>query len=156
MEPNRLLLYAVIFGVVVIVVAIGQLINRRKAEHYREVAKTGPRIDRYEDASKAVKPDELITTLDASKRKALLWWDRSGVPEGVCGVCNCCVEKPDGFLVPLKMVVESTPYLDIAVKPIMEFGMPRDQADVQIKEQILADTTPWLVCDNCINMFFGK
>ena len=156
MEPNRLLLYAVIFAVVVIVIAVGQLINKRKAEHYREVAKKGPRVDRYEDPSKAVKPDDVITTMDASKRKALLWWDRSGVPEGVCGVCNCRVEKPDGYLIPLTMVVESTPYLDIAIKPILEFGMPHDQAVAQIKEQILADQTPWLVCEHCIDMFLGK
>jgi len=156
MEPGRLLLYAIIFGVVVIVIAVGQLINKRKGEHHREVAKKGPRIDRYEDPSKAVKPDDIIATKDDSKRKVLLWWDRSGVSEGVCGVCNCRVEKPDGYLIPLKVVVESTTHLDIAIKPIMEFGMPRDQAVAQIKEQILADQTPWLVCENCIDMFFKR
>lgn len=156
MEPNRLLLYAIIFAAVVIVIAVGQFINKRKVEHYREMVKKGPRIDRYEDPSKAVKPDDIIATKDDSKRKVLLWWDRSGVSEGVCGVCNCRVEKPDGYLIPLQKVVGSTPYLDIAIKPIMEFGMPRDQAVSQIKEQIIADQTPWLVCEDCIDMFFGK
>ena len=156
MEPNRLLLYAIILGVVVIVIAVGQFINTRKAKHHREVMKKGPRIDRYEDPSKAVKPDDIITNKNDSKRKVLLWWDRSGVSEGVCGVCNCPVDKPNGYLIPLKRVVESTQYLDIAIKPIMEFGMPRDQAVAQIKEQILGDQTPWLVCEDCIDMFFRK
>lgn len=156
MESNRLLLYAIIFGVVVIVIAVGQLINKRRAKHHREVVKKGPRIDRYEDPSKAVKPDDIITTKHDSKRKVLLWWDRSGVSEGVCGVCNCRVEKPNGYLIPLKIVVESTPYLDIAIKPIMEFGMPRDQAVAQIREEIIADQTPWLVCEDCIDMFFKR
>ncbi len=156
MDPNKLLLYAIIFGVVVIVIAVGQFINKRKAEHSREVMKKGPRIERYEDPSKAVKPDDVITSKNDSKQKVLLWWDRSGVSEGICGVCNCRVEKPNGYLIPLKAVAESTQYLDIAIKPMMEFGMPRDQAVAQIKEQILADQTPWLVCEDCIDMFFSK
>jgi len=154
MSSNPILIYAILFGAAVIIIWVAQLINKRKSEHRRIAAKTGPVIDRFEDPSKALKPDDVILTKDDSKRKVLLWWERSGCAEGVCGVCNCAVEKQGGYIIPLTMVVKSSSYLDLAVKPIMEFGVVRDTAEAQITEQILAEKTPWLVCDGCVGMFF--
>jgi hypothetical protein len=154
MEPNRWLIYAILFSVMVIILWIAQAINRRKSERHRIIAKTGPKIDRFVDPQKAVRPDDVFLTKDKSKIKVLQWWERSGASEGVCGVCNKPVKNPDGYLIPPGMVVDSKAFLDIAVKPIMEFGMPRDKAEAEIKEQINAEKTPWLVCEDCVGLFF--
>lgn len=156
MSSNPILLYAILFGLAVVIIWVAQLINKRKSERRRIAAKTGPVIDRFEDPSKAIRPDDVILTKDDSKRKVLLWWERSGCAEGVCGVCNCTVEKQGGYLIPLEVVVKSSSYIDLAVKPIMEFGLAFDKAEAQIKEQIHAEKTPWLVCDGCVGMFFER
>ena len=152
---QRILLYAILFGLFVIIIWVAQLINRRKAEKHRVVVKTGPRIERFVDPGKAVKPDAVYTKSE-SGAKALKWWEQSGLSEGVCGVCNCCVKHPNGYLIPLPMVVQSPSYLVIAAKPIMEFGVAQDEAVQQVKDQILADKAPWLVCEDCSRHFFGR
>jgi len=152
---QRWLLYVAILVIFVIVLAVGQWINRRKSEHRRVVIKTGPRVDRFLDPAKAVRPERIRTRAD-SRGMAVQWWDKCGLKEGICGVCNCTVRSPDGYLVPLATVAESTPYLNIAVKPLMEFGTPFDQAAAQIKEYILSGTSPWLVCDKCKDLFFSR
>jgi succinate dehydrogenase/fumarate reductase-like Fe-S protein len=152
---QRWLLYAILFGIIVIVIWVAQWINRRKSEHRRFVIKTGPKVERFVDPAKAVRQD-VSYTLQESKGKAIQWWEQSGLTEGICGVCNCAVNNPSGYLIPLSMVAKSTSYLEIAVKPIMEFGVTRDQAITQVKEQIMSERAPWLVCDNCKNHFFDK
>jgi hypothetical protein len=152
---QRWLLYAAILGILVIALWVGQWINRRKSEHRRVVIKTGPKVDRFLDPAKAIRPGNIRTQED-SRTQAIQWWDRCGLREGICGVCNCTVKSPEGYLVPFATVAESRPYLDIAVKPLMEFGTPYDQAAAQIKEYILSGTSPWLVCGKCKDLFFRR
>jgi hypothetical protein len=150
---QRILLYATLFGVFVIALWVTQWINKRKAEKRRIVIKTGPKIERFVDPAKAVRAD-VVYTKDESSVKARHWWDQCGLSEGICGVCNRTINNPDGYIIPISMVVKSPTYLAIAAKPIMEFGIPQDKAVEQVKEQLLAEKMPWLVCEACAGHFF--
>ena len=152
---QRLLLYAIVLTVFIIVLVVGQWINRRKSEHRRVVIKTGPKVDRFLDPAKAVRP-ERIRSREDSRSQAIQWWDRCRLRDGICGVCNCAIINPEGYLVPLATVAESKGYLGIATKPLMEFGTPYEQAASQIRENILSGTSPWLVCEKCKDLFFTR
>lgn len=152
-DSQRILLYATLFGLFVIVMWVAQWINRRKSGKRRVAIKTGPKIERFVDPQKAVKMDVVYNKTESNAR-AQKWWDQSGLSQGICGVCNRKIECPDGYLIPLSMVVRSSSYLVIAAKPIMEFGVEQNQAVLQVREQILLEKTPWLVCEGCSKHFF--
>ena len=154
MDPNiqRFLLILILVGLLLIFILISRVVNQRKSRRYRESARRGPSIERYTDPGKALKADEIYST-DEAKTKAFLWWNRSGITEGICGVCTNPIKNPDGFLVSKKMVLKSEGYINRAIKPLMEFGLVDSKAKEKIREEISGDDTPWLVCDHCMPLF---
>ncbi len=156
MDPGKFLLYAIIFGIIVIVIWVANYLNKKKFEQSRILSKKGPKVERFVDAGKSLRPDDVIRTRDDAKLKVIQWWERSGVKQGVCGVCNAAITNPEGYLLPVSLVVQSRQYIDRAVKPIMAFGMSREDAEKEIREQISSEKTPWLVCEECIGLFFEK
>jgi hypothetical protein len=144
----------ILFALVVVVLIVAQWLNRRKFEKRRILMKEGPKVDRYCDPGKALHLDAMYSK-DEARLKAAQWWERSGLTRGICGVCNKQVEKPGGYLISLAMVSKSAGYLERAIKPITEFGVNREEAIKQVQEQVMADQSPWLVCDECVGYFFA-
>jgi hypothetical protein len=77
---------------------------------------------------------------------------------GVCDVCNKELGEREGYLLTTLEVVSTPGYWKKAFSGSMgammsAFGMSDDASKAQLASQMASQTTPWMICDQCIGIF---
>ncbi len=72
---------------------------------------------------------------------------------GLCDVCNKNLGEKEGYLLTTLEVVSTPAYWKKAFRMMALFVMSDDSAKVQFASQMASQTTPWMVCNDCIGLF---
>jgi len=72
---------------------------------------------------------------------------------GLCDVCNKNLGEKEGYLLTTLEVVSTPGYWKKAFTMGALFGISEYSEKVQFASQMASQTTPWMICDDCIDLF---
>lgn len=126
------------------------------------VAKRWLRIDPNSEPAKGYLwlTGETVPTKKQARSAAVQFWKNNPNAPGLCDVCSKRVAKGTGYLLHPKDILRSfeayTEFLWKRARIEKAIGMSETEFKRGLRQRVQSDTTPWLVCESCIDIFLGS